>query len=403
MKYLEVPEAIIILGSRQVGKTTLLKIIMEKIASPERSFYLDLEYPENLEIVEGGPENLISYLLSNGASRGVKNYVFLDEIHYIKNPSRFIKLCVDHYSDKIKIFATGSSSLGIQMKFQDAFVGRKLIFNLYSLSFREFLFFKGQKKLAYNLPDTPFNQKEDPTRFFKNNCFRHFNEFLIFGGYPRVVLEEDYDKKEKLLGEIVSSYIYKDMRSLFNIGDITKFNNLVKVLASQIGSLINISGLAQTIEISRQTVSNYISILQNSFVISLLSPYSRSKQVEIRKANKIYFFDNGIRNYIIGDLSPSMSRADKGALLENVVFNGLLKRKREMENLYFWRTKDKAEIDFVLSSGDKVIPLEVKTHAQSHRALHSFMRKYKVGKSYIAHLGEFKHNDISFIPAYWLA
>jgi hypothetical protein len=148
MMYLNDPEAIIILGSRQVGKTTLLKIIMEKIKAPERVFYLDLEDPRNLEVVDNGPENLMEYLSSLGASFRVKNYVFLDEIHYLKNPSRFIKLIVDHYVDKLKIICTGSSALGIKMKFRDALVGRKLIFTLYPLSFREFLLFKGKKKVS---------------------------------------------------------------------------------------------------------------------------------------------------------------------------------------------------------------------------------------------------------------
>jgi len=152
MKYLDDPEAIIILGSRQVGKTTLLRIIMEHIKDQKRCFYLDLEVPGNLDIVMAGPESLIEYLTSLGASFDHRNYVFLDEIHYMENPTRFIKLAVDHYADKLKIIGTGSSALGIKMKFHDAFVGRKLIFSLYPLSFREFLIFKGKKILADNLP-----------------------------------------------------------------------------------------------------------------------------------------------------------------------------------------------------------------------------------------------------------
>jgi len=175
------------------------------------------------------------------------------------------------------------------------------------------------------------------------------------------------------------------------------------VLAGQIGSLINISQLARTVEITRQTVLNYISILVNSFVISTLPPYSKSKHVEVRKASKIYFSDNGLRNYIIGDLSPSISRADIGALLENMIFNGLIKRKREMEHLFYWRTKDKTEVDFVSTVGEKIIPIEVKTRAHSHRGLLNFMRRYNIRQSYIAHLGDFKRNDVSFLPAYWVA
>jgi hypothetical protein len=400
--YLDGPEALIILGSRQVGKTTLLKIIMENIKATERGFYLDLEEPRNLDIVEKGPENLIEYLSSIGASSKVKNYVFLDEIHYMENPSRFIKLSVDHHTDKLKIICTGSSALGIKMKFQDAFVGRKLIFILYPLNFREFLLFKEKKRLTDNLPDEPFEQEKDSTRFFKDDYYRYFNDFLIFGGYPRVVLENNFEKKEKLLGEIVSSYIYKDIRSLFNIGDITRFNNLIRILASQTGSLINVSELARTVGISRLTVLNYISILENSFLISMLPPYSKNLRIEVRKAKKIYWLDNGLRNYLVGDLSPSLSRTDIGILLENMIFTGLIKRKKEMDHLFYWRTKDKTEVDFIYKSGEKIIPVEVKTHGRSHRGIINFIKRYGIKNGYIAHIGDFKKDDISFIPGFWL-
>jgi len=403
MNYLDDPEAIIIFGSRQVGKTTLLKIIMESLKSRGNVFYLDLEEARNLEIVERGPDNLIEYLSYIGASFNKKNYIFLDEIHYMKNPSKFIKLVVDHYSDKIKIICTGSSTLGIKMKFQDAFVGRKLIFTLYPLSFREFLIFKGKKTFADSLPVQPFDQEKDATHFFKEDLLRYYNEFLIFGGYPRVVLENSFEKKGKFLGEIVNSYIYKDIRSLFSIGDITKFNNLVKILASQIGSLINVSELASAIGISRVTVLNYISILENSFVLSLVRPYSKNLRIEVRKANKIYWLDNGVRNYLIGDLSPSLSRSDIGLLLENCIFGGLIKRKKEAENIFFWRTKDGTEVDFIYQRGSKILPIEVKFQARSHRGLMSFIKRFGIKNGYVAHMGDFERNEVTYIPGFWLS
>ncbi len=400
--YLDDREAIIILGSRQTGKTTLLKMLMGKIPSPERRFYLDLEEPKNLEIVESGPEDLLKYLSALGADPKVRSFVFLDEIHYMENPSRFVKLIVDHYADKLKIICTGSSALGIKAKFHDSLVGRKLLFTLHPLNFREFLIFKEKKKLADNLPKQPFEQKNDVTRFFQEEYLRYFNEFLIFGGYPRVALENSVEKKERLLGEIVGSYIYKDIRSLFRIADIAKFNNLTRILASQIGSLVNVSELAETVGISRPTISNYLVILEHSFLISTLPPYSQNLRVEVRKAGKIYWFDNGLRNYLVGDLSVSVSRTDYGALLENAVFAGLTKKKTEMERLFYWRTKDKTEVDFVYKSGEKLIPIEVKMRARPHRGIKSFNKKYKIEKGYIVHAGGFVKNDISHIPGFWV-
>jgi len=403
MKYSDDREAVIILGSRQAGKTTFLQMIMERIARPLHTFYIDLEDPRKLEIVEKGPDNALDYLLSQGAAKDTKNYLFIDEIHYMQNPSRFIKLAVDHYSDKLKLFCTGSSTLDIKLKFQDSLAGRKLVFNLYPLNFREFLVFKNMDALAKALPVNPFSQDNDPSRFFKDEYLRAFSEFLIFGGYPRVVIEDSHEKKEKLLEEIVSAYIYKDIRSLFSISDISKFNSMIKLLASQIGSLFNVSEISQTVGMSRQTVNNYLSILESSFIISQLPPYSHSSRVEIRKANKVYFQDNGIRNFVIGDLSPSSARPDAGALLENAVFAGLLKTRRGMLELNYWRTKDKTEVDFVCSVGKSVIPVEVKMNARPHRGLVSFMKKYEVEKGYIAHRGDFVFNTVTMLPAYWLA
>lgn len=401
IKYLEEPEAIIIFGSRQVGKSTLLKMIMNEIADPKRTYYLDLEEPRMLDIVEGGPQNLLDYIYQLGAPPDKKCYVFLDEIHYMRYPSKFIKLIVDHYANKIKIICTGSSTLGIRIKFHDALVGRKLVFTLFPLSFKEFLTFKEREDLARALPDEPFEQEKDSSEFFQEEYLRYFYEFMIFGGYPKVVLENNFEKKEKFLGEIVSAYIFKDIRALFNIGDIIKFNNLIKILASRSSSLINVSQLANDVGISRQTVMNYISILENSFLIMMLPPYSRSLRVEVRKAKKIYWLDTGIRNYIIGDLSYSKSRSDVGILLENMIFNSLVKRKKEIEHLFFWRTKDKTEVDFIYQKGNKIIPIEVKQYARAHRGLNNFMKKYKVSKGYIAHMGEFKQGEISFVPIYW--
>jgi len=149
-------------------------------------------------------------------------------------------------------------------------------------------------------------------------------------------------------------------------------------------------------------VTKYLSILENSFLITMLSPFSKSIKVEIKKTNKIYWHDNGIRNYIIGDLSFTSERVDMGVLLENAIFNGIWKKKGETEGLYYWRTKDGAEVDFIYQTQGKLIPIEVKSFSRPHRGIVNFMKKYKVQVAYIAHRGFFEKNEITKIPAYWL-
>lgn len=401
-KFLSVPEAIVILGARQVGKTTLLKLIQKEINSPKRVFYFDLEDTRSLEVLNSGVEEFIQYLKSSGANLSTTNYIFVDEIHYLTDPSKFIKLIVDHHNDKFKLIVTGSSSLSVKMKFKDSLVGRKLVFHLYPLTFREFLVFKERQDLANLLPYEPFDQKDDPGRFFFQDYARYFQEFLIFGGYPRVALEDEVDKKTKILGEIVNSYIYKDVRSLFQLEDIAKFNQLVKILAYQSGNLLNILNLSKTIGISRQTLSNYLTILENTYTLSLLPPYFTNKRKEIIKSPKVYFLDTGLRNYSLGNLNLSSLREDMGRLLECCVYTGLLKNKEETENINFWRTKTGTEVDFVLKKKGKLIPVEVKSIGKPHRGLLSFMQRYNVERGYIFHKDKFKmEKNITFLPLWW--
>lgn len=142
--------------------------------------------------------------------------------------------------------------------------------------------------------------------------------------------------------------MFKDIRSLIQIEDIAKFNKMIKLLAINIGSLLNFSSLSTASTISRYLISQYITILENIYILDLISPYFTNKKKEVVKNPKVYFSDNGLRNYIVGNLNMSFERGDIGCLFENAVFAGLKKQTRVMENLRFWRTQNKAEVDFIL-------------------------------------------------------
>ncbi|HCG76518.1 MAG: hypothetical protein CO162_02630 [bacterium (Candidatus Ratteibacteria) CG_4_9_14_3_um_filter_41_21] len=403
IKFLPDREAIVILGARQTGKTTLLRLLQKEIQPPGQPFCFDLENSRHLEILNSGPEELIQYLKISGANLTVKNYLLIDEVQYLSNPSKFIKLMVDHYSNKFKLILTGSSALLIKMKFKDSLVGRKLVFNLYPLSFREFLIFKNEEKLASLLPDNPFIQKDDPGRFFSQDYQRYLQEFLIYGGFPRVALEADKEKKIKVLGEIVDSYIYQDIRSLFRLKDIAKFNQLVKILAAQSSGLLNIQELSKSVGLPRATISNYLTILQDTYILALISPYFTNKKKEVVKSPKAYFLDTGLRNYLIGNLSFSSTRDDIGRLLENLALASLLKRKEEGSNLCFWRAKNGTEVDFIIQEDGHLFPLEIKRLGKSHRGLLSFLKRYKVERGYIAHQSDFKQEaKFTYLPIWWL-
>lgn len=403
LKYMDDKEALVILGSRQVGKTSLLKLLMEDLKLQAPVFYFDLEEPRILEILDAGVDNFLQFLRAEGAERSRRNIALLDEIQYLRDPSKFIKLIVDHHSDELKLVVTGSSALSIRMKFRDSLVGRKIVFHLYPLDFREALVFKGEDRLSTLLPKDAFTAKTDEGRFYRQEYRRYLLEFLVFGGYPRVVLEDDVERKAKFLGEIVSTYVYRDVSSLFQLEDISKFNRLLTVLAAQIGSLLNISSIGNAVGITRQTTSRYISILESTFILSLLPPYFTNPKKEVTKASKVYFLDNGIRNYLLGDLTQSESRPDIGRLLENLVYVGLTKRMKELDRLHFWRTQNAAEVDFVLERGTGLFPIEVKWGGRFSRALRSFMQRYQVQRGYLLHSGELVQEErVSSLPVWWV-
>ncbi len=405
LRYLPEKEALIILGARQVGKTSLMLRMKSKIEKEVPCFYFDLEKPQDLERVEAGCEEFLQYLEIRGANKKKRNVVFIDEIHYLSEPAKFIKLMVDHYSSRIKLVASGSSSLEIKRKFKESMVGRKFSFYLYPLNFYEFLVFKKRDDLAELLPESPLQKlpQEDRTRFFAEDYKRYFLEFLIFGGYPRVAISKDIELKRRVLEEITTSYILKDVRSLFQIEDIVKFNRLVKLLAINSGNLLNINSLSSAAGVSQYLVSQYITVLENTYLIKLLSPYFTNRKKEVVKSHKVYFVDSGLRNYLIGNLDFTEERQDIGALLEGAVFFGFKKRNGRAK-LYFWRTQNKAEVDFILEDTQKLYPLEVNKSGKSTRALYAFMDYYKEDKGYVVYPGAFSEKgNICFIPVWWVA
>lgn len=371
-KWLPEKEFIILNGARQVGKTSLLKLIKKELlesgVSENQIFYLNLEELKLLEPLNQDPENLLSYITKFNET----NYFLIDEIQYLDNPSNFLKHLFDKYAPKIKIITTGSSSLELKAKLQDSLVGRKVSFMINPLNFEEFLNFKEVGFLPYlktkKLPQE-INDK------FKTELF----EYLIYGGMPAVTLQKNKNLKQKLLEEYVSTYINKDIRTIGKVNNISQFNNLIKVLASQIGNLLNVSELSNTVRFHRSKIIKYLDLLEHTFVLSRLIPFHQNIRSQVTKMPKLYFFDLGIRNAVLGNFLPLSSRQDSGALFENFVFLELKKKKNR--NLSFYRTLSGSEIDFILEKNNFLELVEVKFKNLKHfidsRILRNFTEKEK--------------------------
>ena len=330
-------EAILIKGTRRVGKTSLLYLLKDiltkqlKIAK-ERIYFFDLEELDIREDFNNNPRNLLQYISESKA----KQYIFIDEIQYLDNPGIFLKILVDHYPN-LKIFATGSSSLEIKHKIQDSLIGRVAYFQLYPLNFTEFLTFKNKN---FPLQVTP-NQKKQLEQLLE--------EYFLFGGMPEVVLEQNRKLKKELLKNYVNLYVSKDIRNLADIESIGSFNKLIKILSSQTGCLLEKNEISNTLGIAFKTLNRYLDILQHTYIIILLSPFFANLRSKITKTPKIYFYDIGIRNSLLNNFNKIEFRLDKGALFENFIFLELLSVFGS-EDIYFYRTTKQTELDFIIES-----------------------------------------------------
>ncbi|MDI6602736.1 MAG: ATP-binding protein [Patescibacteria group bacterium] len=402
IKHLNKPEMTLITGSRQVGKTVLLLqlkdwLVKEKKISPDDIFYYNLDLIQDWEIFQD-QTSFIEFLKERSKKRRI--YVLVDEAQKAKEAAKFFKGVYDSRLNA-KIVLTGSSSLEIKAKMKESLAGRKIVFSLQPFSFSEFVSAKN-KSLYERLISGKKLVLLDQKTFLKL-----FQEYLVFGGYPRVVLSKSQQEKLLILKEINSSFIEKDILGFLEIKNKLAFNNLIKLLAGQVGQLINIQELATNLGIDRQTVERYIYALEQTFVINSLLPYFENPRQEIIKTPKIYFADLGLRNLALENFSKAEQRLDKGQLLENAIFNELkLCLRNSLGKIRFWRTKQKAEVDFVIIKGKQLLPVEVKYSLKKPKislGLRNFLEKYQSKRAFLINLSitnqslKFKRTKINFI------
>ncbi len=374
-RFLFTDDIVVIHGARQVGKTSILMVLQNGLKiSGEQSLYIDLEDSRYVNILDKGVDEFITYLREQGfnleafSQADKKLFVMIDEIQYLENPSSFLKLLADHHR-YLKIIVSGSSSFEMKSKFKDSLVGRTVNFEIYPLSFQEFLLFKG-------VPFTPAAHYTEKTLAELQSLYV---EFALYGGYPKIVLTAEVSVKEKYLQQIIDTYIRKDIRDLAEIKDVTKFNHLVEILASQSGNLLNIAELSNTCNLARQTVERYLFLLEQTYVIRLVRPFSRNLRAEITKTPKIFFYDTGLMQML---WLKQLQKELLGPVFETSVFAELVKRFG-CEQIHYWRALDKKEIDFVVRFPDTILPIETKINFPRAvpGAIYSFIENYSSAPS----------------------
>lgn len=338
-------KAILLLGARQVGKSTLLKQIL---GNSERVLWLDAENPDVHILLKDINASRLKQLM------GDKTFLVIDEAQKVDQIGRTLKLITDHLKN-VQVIATGSSAFELKNQLNEPLTGRKFEHTLYPVTFNEMVNHHGLIDELRLLPHR-----------------------LVYGSYPEVITTQE--NPEKILRLIAESYLYKDIFLFKGIRKPEKMMELLKALAWQIGSEVNFNELSKLTGLNNETVEDYINLLEQAFVVYRLSSFHTNLRTELKKGKKIYFYDLGIRNAVINDFSVFETRNDKGALFENFIVNQFIAKnnyKDLFQNLYFWRTSNQQEVDLVIKKNQEIKALEIKWNSKKmkNKSL-AFTNKY---------------------------
>ncbi len=382
---------IVLIGARQVGKSSILKMIATK-----GSIIFDGQDIEHSELFQ--QYSTIENYLKINLNSEISGTIFIDEFQYIFNISVILKLLVDRNPD-LKIIVSGSSSLDIKQKVEESLAGRVRIIEVFSLSFHEYLLFKD--KSLYLL----YSRYSQNTKIsiINKRILSLFDEFLIFGGLPRAALADRAADKIGILDDIYKTYLLKDVRSYIRGEDFIAFNKLLKLLSTQIGNMLNVHKLSDTINLPYARCEEYLDILQQMYIIRLLPPFVSNKRREITKMKKVFFLETGLRNIIYNSFSDMEYRVDNGALFENYVYLELLKKSDKSYDFHYYRTKDGAEIDFIVNNHYSIIPIEVKFKSYNNpkriRSLTGFCERENISLSYVVNKDlSYNYEETFYVP-----
>jgi predicted AAA+ superfamily ATPase len=307
---------ILVIGPRQVGKTTLLQTIYNEFA--QEKFWYNADDADVRELFRNPSKTKLKPIFAN------KKLIVIDEAQRLENAGLTLKIMIDNYKD-VQIIATGSSAFELNDKLKESLTGRKFEYYLFPISTEELI---------------------QDTSYFEEN--RILEQRLLYGFYPEVI--NNPGQENLILRSIADSVLYKDLFALEAVKKPYLLENILKALALQVGSEVSYNELAQIVGADKETIERYIYLLEQSFVVFRLQALSRNVRNELKRSRKIYFYDNGIRNILINNFSPLALRNDKGALWENYLVSERKKRNHYHHyycNTYFWRTTQQQEVDYI--------------------------------------------------------
>lgn len=354
-QYVGKGKAILLIGARQVGKSTLFRMLTDTV-SEDTLLWLNCDLQNVREVLANPSFTTLQLLVGN------KSVVVIDEAQRVANVGMTLKLIVDNFP-QIQLLVTGSSALDLHNRLNEPLTGRKIEYRLYPISTGELYAAKGL--LGLN---------------------ELFERRLIYGSYPDVLLGAL--PPEKILLELTESYLYKDILEMEGIRKSSVLQKLLVALALQIGSEVSYNELSKIVGIDSKTVEKYIDVLEKCYIVFRLNSFSRNIRTELTKSKKIYFYDLGVRNAVLRAFAPVDLRSDNGALWENFFIVERLKYNHyadRLVNAYFWRTSDKQEIDYVEEVNGELYLFEMKWNAKKQKTKlpNLFVETYHPKESYV--------------------
>ena len=378
---IESDKILLLNGARQIGKTSLMQMIREKLITDQKVpadhiHWFDLEKVEDLSIWSNQTA-ILSILPINDQT---KHYIFIDEFQLSLTIGATLKVLHDHHP-QFKIIITGSASWYLSL--DESMAGRKRVFAIWPLDFPEYLTWKNERLLKYyQLGNQNPNQLTLEIVQLLNTAYV---DFIRYGGYPAVVKTDNRDEKIKILEELLNSYILKDIQLHQFTANSLQVKKLLTLLASQAGSLLDIPGLALNSGLKRGVLENRLDLLQNTFIAHFVRPYFTNKTKELVKNPKIYLIDSGLRQFLLNNFSVQPKTASFGQTVENAIIVSLLKTWDPLKQIYYWRTKSGQEVDIIIKKSEALIPIEIKAGDanQIPAGIKSFINQYKPSHAYV--------------------
>lgn len=357
--------ALVVYGPRRVGKTTMLQFYLNRFGKNYSNVFSST-----------GDDFTLRELFQSEKRKDILDFareydlIAIDEAQFIPGIGMGIKMIVDHFPQKT-IILTGSSSFNLSKQIGEPLTGRHFVLTLF-----------------------PVAQKE--IRMSKFELKNNISDFLIYGSYPEVLLEKNKKKKEKILIELASSYLFKDALTFNKIRSSDLLLDIVRCLSFQVGNEVSLNEISMMVKTDVKTVGRYLDLLEKMFVIKKVRGFSRNLRNEISKKAKYYFLDNGIRNAVIKQFNNLEMRNDVGALWENFIFMEMIKKsniEESSDQYYFWRTHEGREIDVIKESQGRIFSYELKWNREKAKPPRSFTESYKKAKFDLIN----KENYLNFI------